>query len=119
APRQAVSEGLMFRRLLLGALLLLPGALSANLQAQVDPIGRPRRTQTAPASSETTAPPDINSRAAHSTDPDADAKRLFKVGVKYGHAGLYQQAAETFEQVVKLKPDYGEAYLSLGHAYYD
>ena len=109
----------MFRRLLLGALLLLPGALSANLQAQVDPIGRPRRTQAAPASTETTAPSETNSRAAHSTDPDADAKRLFKVGVKYGHAGLYQQAAETFEQVVKLKPDYGEAYLSLGHAYYD
>src|SRR6185369_5928805 len=52
-------------------------------------------------------------------NPDTEAKRLFKVGVKYGHAGLYQQAVETFEQVVKLKPDYGEAYLSLGHAYYD
>jgi polysaccharide export outer membrane protein len=52
-------------------------------------------------------------------EANAEAKRLYKVGVKYGQAGLYHEAAETLEQVVKLKPDYGDAYLSLGHAYFD
>jgi len=101
----------MFTRQLLGALLLLPGFFSA--QAQVDPIGRPRRTQTAPA------PTEANNREPNSQDAQNEAKRLFKVGVRYGHAGLYRQAAEAFEQAVKLKTDYAEAYLSLGHAYYD
>ena len=98
----------MLRRLFLGALLLLLGSFSARLQAQVD--SRPRRTQVAPAPSETNS---------SQVDADAEAKRLYKVGVKYGHAGLYKEAAEAFEQAVKLKPDYGDAYLGLGHAYYD
>jgi protein involved in polysaccharide export with SLBB domain len=57
--------------------------------------------------------------ASQSDSADDQAKRLYKIGVRYGNAGLYEQAAEMFERVVKLKPDYGEAYLSLGHAYYD
>lgn len=99
----------MLRLLFLGALLLLPGSISVQLQAQVD-SSRPRRTQIAPA------PVESNNSQANS---DEEAKRLYKVGVKYGHAGLYKEAAEAFEQVVKLKPDYGDAYLSLGHAYVD
>ena len=102
----------MFRRLIPSALLLLAGFFSVQLQAQSDPMGRPRRT-TAPASPETI------SRQAHSQSADAEAKRLYKIGVKYGTAGLFEQAAEMFERALKLKPDYGEAYLSLGHAYYD
>jgi protein involved in polysaccharide export with SLBB domain len=103
----------MFRRLFLGALLLLPSLFSVQIQGQVDPISRPRRTQTVPT------PAEKSERPAPSLNAEAEAKRLYKVGVKYGNAGLYQQAVETLEQVVKLKPDYGEAYLSLGHAYYD
>ena len=101
----------MFRRLFFGALLLLPGSLSAQPQAQVEPISRPRRTQTAPT--------DSNHSHTKPVNADAEAKRLYKAGTRYGHAGLYLQAAEAFEQAIKLKPDYGEAYLSLGHAYYD
>jgi protein involved in polysaccharide export with SLBB domain len=101
----------MSRRLFLGVLLLISGFFSAQLQAQIDPIGRPRRT-TVPTRTEI---------STHETSQSAaeEAKRLYKIGVKYGNAGLYEQAAEMFERVVKLKPDYGEAYLSLGHAYYD
>ena len=102
----------MLRRLIPSALLLLSGFFSVQLQAQSDPIGRPRRT-TAPAPTETI------SRQAHSQSADDEAKRLYKIGVQYGTAGLFEQAAEMFERSVKLKPDYGEAYLSLGHAYYD
>jgi len=102
----------MFRQLFL-VLLVHFGLLSVQLQAQNDPVGRPRRIQTAPASVEP------NIRETQSESADADAKRLYKIGVRYGNAGLYEQAAEMFERVVKLKPDYGDAYLSLGHAYSD
>jgi len=103
----------MFRRLFLAVLLLPCGLFSAQLQAQNDPIARPRRTQPAPAATEP------NIREPQSESADAEAKRLYKVGVRYGNAGLYEQATEVLERVVKLKPDYGEAYLSLGHAYFD
>jgi len=103
----------MFGRLFFAVVLMLSGLFSAQLQGQDDPIGRPRRIHTAPASVEP------NIRETQSESADAEAKRLYKIGVRYGNAGLYEQAAEIFERVVKLKPDYGEAYLSLGHAYYD
>jgi protein involved in polysaccharide export with SLBB domain len=103
----------MFRRLFPGALLLLSGFFCAQLQAQIDPLGRPRRTQADPA------PVETDRGQPYSQSADAEAKRLYKLGVKYGNAGLYEQAAEMFERAVKLKPDYGDAYLSLGHAYYD
>ncbi len=47
------------------------------------------------------------------------ARRLYKEGVKYGLAGLYSQAAETFEQAVKLDPQFADAQFALGHAYFD
>src|SRR6187200_2635763 len=47
------------------------------------------------------------------------AKRLYKEGVKYGLAGLYSQAAETFEQAVRLVPQFADAVFALGHAYFD
>jgi polysaccharide export outer membrane protein len=102
----------MFRRLFL-VLLLHLGLFSVHLQAQSNPIERPRRVQTAPA------PVEPNIQKTQSESADAAAKRLYKIGVRYGNADLYEQAAEMFERVLKLKPDYGDAYLSLGHAYYD
>src|SRR5262249_29829962 len=110
---QAVSEGLMFGRPFLAVLLLLSGLFSAQIQAQTEPIGRPRRIQTPPA------PLESNTHQTQSKSADSEAKRPYKIGVRYGKAGLYEQAVEMFERAVKLKPDYGEAYLSLGHAYYD
>ena len=103
----------MFRRLLVCLLLSLPGLGSARTQTQTESIVRPRRTQPAPVITEST------DRPTPSADAGAEAKRLYKAGIKYGHAGLYSQAAQTLEQAVKLKPDYAEAYLSLGHAYSD
>jgi protein involved in polysaccharide export with SLBB domain len=44
---------------------------------------------------------------------------LYKQGVKYGRAALFQQAAELFERTLALDPDYEDAYYSLGHAYFD
>src|SRR5687768_5219416 len=54
-----------------------------------------------------------------SPEARATAKKLYKEGVKYGLAGLYPQAAATFEKVVALDPQFADAYFSLGHAYFD
>jgi protein involved in polysaccharide export with SLBB domain len=103
----------MFTRRFLAALLLLAGLQTALGQGRSDPSARPRRTQTLPVKTEE------SDRHASSPEATAEAKRLYKIGVNYGVAGLFKQAAEIFEQAVKLKPDYGIAYLGLGHAYYD
>jgi protein involved in polysaccharide export with SLBB domain len=54
-----------------------------------------------------------------SPEANAEARKLYKAGLRYGHAGLFLQAAELFERAVKLKPDYEDAYQGLGHAYFD
>jgi protein involved in polysaccharide export with SLBB domain len=97
---------------LVGALLLLSGFPSALAQVQPG-LGRPRRTQTPATATET------GDRKLTGAEANAEAKRLYNSGVKYGRAGLFKQAAENFGQAVKLNPDYAEAYLGLGHAYYD
>lgn len=101
----------MFKRFLIIVLLL--SSPPAVVRGQTDPVARPRRAQT--------PTPVIEGSTRQSPSPQArdEAKRLYKAGVKYGHAGLFKQAADNFEQAVKLNPDYAEAYFSLGHAYYD
>jgi len=54
-----------------------------------------------------------------SAEAVAEAKRLYKIGAQYGRAGLYKQAAEVLERVIKLNPTHPDAYYSLGHAYFD
>jgi protein involved in polysaccharide export with SLBB domain len=103
----------MFKANCLASLLLLSGFSSALVQGQSDPIARPRRTQTPPPVTEGT------DRRAHSSEVNAEAKRLYDAGVKNGRAGRFREAANNFEQALKLRPDYADAYLSLGHAYYD
>jgi polysaccharide biosynthesis/export protein len=50
---------------------------------------------------------------------DAEAKKYYELGQKFGHANLFKQAAEVFQKSIDLKPDYADAYFGLGHAYYD
>ena len=54
-----------------------------------------------------------------SSEAKAEAKRLYKEGVKYGLAALYAQAAQMFEQAVKLDPQHADAHFALGHAYFE
>jgi len=54
-----------------------------------------------------------------SPEARAEAKRLYKEGVKYGLAALYTQAAVIFERAVELDPGYADAHFALGHAYFD
>lgn len=51
-----------------------------------------------------------------SPEANTKAKKLYKTGVQYGNAGLFTQAAETFRRALILKPDYLDAYRSLGRA---
>jgi len=46
-----------------------------------------------------------------------EAKRYYKLAVKFGRANLFRQAAELSLRAIHLKPDYMEAYLELGRAY--
>ncbi len=102
----------MFKAHYLATLLLLSSFSSALAQDQFDPA-QARRTQTSAAVTE------VSDRKPASAQANAEAKKLYNSGVKYGRAGLFKQAAETFEQAVKLNPEYADAYLRLGHAYYD
>ena len=60
-----------------------------------------------------------NSRPPVSAKSRAEAKRLYKEGVKYGRTGLPKQAAQIFQRALELDPDYADAYYGLGHAYFD
>lgn len=54
-----------------------------------------------------------------SPEARAEAKRLYRDGVKYGLAGLYPQAIEILQRAVKLDPQFADAHFALGHAYSD
>jgi len=54
-----------------------------------------------------------------SSQDKAEAKRLYKEGVKYGESGLFAQAVELLNRSTKLDPGNADAHFALGHAYYD
>jgi len=62
-----------------------------------------------------------NRTAERAVTPEAkaEAKRLYKEGVKYGLAGLFPQAVQVLERSVKLDPQNPDAHFALGHAYFD
>ena len=91
-------------KLLAFSLALLSGAGSGLVSAQ-----KAANYTDNPSSSVRTASPEAK----------AEAKRLYKEGVKYGLAGLFPQAIEILQRVVKLDPQYADAHYALGHAYYD
>ena len=48
-----------------------------------------------------------------------EAKRYYNRGVKFGRAGLFEQAAASFLEAIRLNPDLADAHYGLGHAYFD
>ena len=60
-----------------------------------------------------------NPASARSPEAKAEAKRLYKEGVKYGLAGLYPQAIAILQRSIKLDPQFADAHFALGHAYFD
>lgn len=67
------------------------------------------------------ADPRSNRTVERTVTPEAkaEAKRLYKEGVKYGLAGLFPQAVQILERSVNLDPENPDAHFALGHAYYD
>jgi protein involved in polysaccharide export with SLBB domain len=100
----------MFKAGFFAMVLTLPAFAVAVVYAQNDPAIRPRRAQTPPATPANLTP---------SHQAIAEAKKLYKAGVKDGLAGRFADAVNNFEQAVKLNPGYADAWLSLGHAYFD
>ena len=89
----------MFRSLAFSAALLLCGPFASLVAAQ-------------------SATNHAFNRAVSSQDK-AEAKRLYKEGVKYGESGLFAQAAELLKRSTALDPGNADAHFALGHAYYD
>ncbi len=97
----------MFKSLVLLASIFLLGPCPDLVSAQTA-INFSNDSTTAGSSSEPPSP-----------EAKAEAKRLYKEGVKYGLAGLYPQAVEILRRVVRLDPTFANAHFALGHAYYD
>lgn len=113
------SRGFQLRQFVLVTALLLCNVLFNHAMAQNrNPETRPRVVANHSEEQAPTTAPETDLRA-QASDADAEAKRLHKDGVKYGRAGLLKQAVQLFERAVKVKPDYADAYYSLGHAYFD
>jgi protein involved in polysaccharide export with SLBB domain len=89
----------MFRSVAFSAALLLCGAFVSLVSAQ-------------------SATNHAFNRAVSSQDK-AEAKRLYKEGVKYGQSRLFAQAAEILKRSTQLDPGNADAHFALGHAYYD
>jgi protein involved in polysaccharide export with SLBB domain len=89
----------MFRALAFSAALLLCGPFATLISAQ-------------------SATNHAFNRTVSSQDK-AEAKRLYKEGVKYGLSGLFAQAVEMLKRSTKLDPTNADAHFALGHAYYD
>ncbi len=104
----------MIPTLVLSALLVFPVGQSPFSQS-------PNSQTTSPsfASHNDSTSSGDDDRKMVSPQSRAEAKRLYKEGVKYGRSGLPRQAAEIFEQALKLDPYYPEVYYGLGIAYYD
>ena len=90
----------MFKSLALTFVILLGVCLnSASAQTASNYAGNPLNTS--------------------SPEAKAEAKRLYKEGVKYGLAGLYPQAVAILQRSIKLDPQFADAHFALGHAYFD
>jgi len=102
----------IFRASVRGFLIVLSFAAPLSAQPALDQT-RPRTL----ADSSQKMADDID--VAGSPEAKAEAKKAYKAGVDYANAGLFTQAAELFKRAIRLRPDYFDAYRSLGHAYYD
>src|ERR1041385_3075238 len=93
----------MFKSLAYSAVLLLSISCVCLAQTTRNYTDNPRNTNT----------------VDRSPEAKAEARRLYKEGVKYGLAGLFPQAVEILQRSVKLDPENGDAHYALGHAYFD
>lgn len=86
----------MFKSVVFSAALVLCGSLATAQTATTYALNRP------------VSPAD-----------KAEARRLYKQGVKYGEARQFSQAVEVLKRSTNLNPENADAHYALGHAYYD
>lgn len=98
----------MFKSLAVSVVIVIGGSCTNVVLAQTS-INFANNSRTTRRASERPGSPEAR----------AEAKRLYKEGVKYGLAGLYPQAVEILQRVVKLDPQFANGHFALGHAYYD
>jgi len=98
--------------------IVIAGALFATAAAQ-GPTSKQAEQLAAKPQVEALTDSGAAPREPATAEAVAEAKRLYKIGSQYGRAGLYKQAAEVLERVIKLNPMQPDAYYSLGHAYSD
>lgn len=106
----------MLKSLAVAAILLLSATCAEVVNAQTS-AGKHQSLALTNHSADATATRPANRPV--SPEARAEARRLYKQGVKYGIAGLFPQAAQIFEQVVRLDPYFADGYFALGHAYFD
>jgi protein involved in polysaccharide export with SLBB domain len=87
---------------------------SQNNAARAQETSERSKTESSPATRSLAA-----KKAEETPRASSDAKKYYELGVKYGRARLYKDAAASFLQAVRLQPNYADAYYGLGHAYYD
>src|SRR3989442_2056095 len=58
-------------------------------------------------------------RSGAGTRPAMDAEAYTKQGDDFFDAGKYDQAAQSYQQAIKLRADYADAYLNLGETYFN
>ncbi|HEY0764657.1 MAG TPA: polysaccharide biosynthesis/export family protein [Pyrinomonadaceae bacterium] len=86
----------MFKSVVFSAALVLCGSLASAQTATTYALNRPV-----------------------SSADKAEARRLYKQGVKYGEARQFSQAVEVLKRSTNLNPENADAHYALGHAYYD
>ncbi|HKR13289.1 MAG TPA: polysaccharide biosynthesis/export family protein [Pyrinomonadaceae bacterium] len=106
----------MSRSLIVAAILVLFVACTGFVNAQTSVVKNQSLALTNHSNESTGTRP---ANGPVSPEARAEARRLYKEGVKYGTAGLFPQAAQILQQAVRLDPTFADAYFALGHAYFD
>src|SRR5207247_4108920 len=105
----------MYRSLLILAFLLLFGSFSAHVAGQATGAKNQTLKHINNPNDPIPAAP-IGSPAA--TERNAEANRLYIEGMKLSEATQFSEAAEAFQQAIRLDPEFADAYSALGRAYF-
>jgi protein involved in polysaccharide export with SLBB domain len=104
----------MYKLFLIVVFLALFGSYSDHAAGQVTTTTQPLTNIKDPKNPTSPVP----TVAPGPTDQNAVAKELYKEGMKLAEVGQFSQAAENFQQALRLDPEYADAYAALGRAYF-